>query len=79
MGSIQEFLVKHAQPSSLQIYEEAMQEKPGRAKSDEKSEAVEQRPHKLQARAAIRRKHAQRSARAVQVQPKPRRSAGKSA
>ena len=80
--SIQEFLANHAQPSSLQIYEEAMrgtQDAPGRAKSDEKSETAEQRPHKLQARAAIRSKHAQRSERAVQAQPKPRRSAGKSA
>ena len=51
----------------------------GHAKSDEESDTAEQRPHKLQARAAIRRKHAQRSERAVQVQPKPRRSAGKSA
>ena len=55
----------------------ATRDAPGRTKSDEKSEAVEQRPHKLQARAAIRRKHAQRSERAVQVQPKPRRGAGK--
>ena len=80
--SIQEFLARHAQPSSLQIYDEAMrgaQEEPGRAKSDEESEAAEQRPHKLQARAAIRCKHAQRSERAVQLQPKPRGSAGKSA
>ena len=80
--SIQEFLAKHAQPSSLQIYEEAMRgtlDAPGPAKSDENSGAAEQRPHKLQARAAIRRKHAQRSERAVQAQPKPRRSAGKSA
>lgn len=80
--SLQEFLARHAQPSSLQIYEEAMgatQDAPGLAKSDEKNEAAEQRPHKLQARAAIRRKHAQRSERAVQAQSKPRRSAGKSA
>ena len=78
--SIQEFLANHAQPSSLQIYEEAMrstQDAPGRAKSDEKSETAEQRPHKLLARAAIRRRHAQRSERAIQVQPKPRRSAFK--
>ena len=77
--SIQEFLARHAQPSSLQIYEEAMrgtQDAPGRARSDEKCEAAEQRPHKLQARTAIRRKHAQRSERALQVQPKPRRGAG---
>ena len=80
--SLQEFLARHAQPSSLQIYEEAMgatQDAPGLAKSDEKNEAAEQRPHKLQARVAIRRKHAQRSERAVQAQSKPRRSAGKSA
>ena len=79
--SIKEFLAKHAQPSSLEIYLEVMrrtQDDGGRAKSDEKSEAAEQRPNKLQARAAIRRKHAQRSERAVQMQAKPRRGAGKS-
>lgn len=80
--SIQEFLATHAQPSSLQIYEEAMrgaQDAPAGGISDKKGEASEQRPHKLQARKAIRRKHTQRSERAVQAQPKPKRSDGKPA
>ncbi len=70
--SIHEFLARNAQPSSLQIYEEVMREAAGKsgntnkdAKSDAKSEAAEQRPHKLLARDAIRQKHAERSASAA--------------
>ena len=58
--SIQEFLAKNAQPSSLQIYEDVMRDTPG-GTGDAEREAAERRPHKLQSRAAIRRKHARRS------------------
>jgi hypothetical protein len=69
--SIQEFLTKNAQPSSLEIYEQAML---GNATSstaivanDARRESAEQRPAKLQVRAALRRKHTERSARAGQA------------
>jgi hypothetical protein len=64
--SIQEFLAKHAQPTSFEIYQKAMREAEDQRK-DAKHEAAEQRPHKLQAREAIRRKHAERSERAVKA------------
>jgi hypothetical protein len=64
--SIQEFLAKHAQPTSFEIYQEAMREAEDLRK-DAKREAAEQRPHKLQVREAIRRKHAERSERAVKA------------
>jgi hypothetical protein len=69
--SIQEYLAKHAQPSSFEIYEDVMQ---GAAKlagntvqQDALREAAELRPLKQQARDAIRRKHAERSKRATQA------------
>ena len=68
--SIEEFLARHAQPSSQQIYEEAMRTavvQRGDAKVDPAVEAREQRPLKLQLRKAIRNKHAARSERATQV------------
>jgi hypothetical protein len=80
--SIQEFLARNAQPTSLQIYEDAMRVVPSlrdAAKSDKKSEAAEQRAHKLQARTAIRRKHVERSALALQAPIKATRKAGKAA
>ena len=66
--SIEEFLAHHAQPSSLEIYEAAM-----RAASPESVPAAvvdangsrELRAHKLKVRAAIARKHAERSKHAV--------------
>ncbi len=60
--SIQEFLTRHAQPSSFDIYEKAM-------RSQQKSlpPKPDARPLKSQARQAIERKHAQRSARATQA------------
>ena len=83
--SIQEFLARHAQPSSLQIYEEAMLESAGAetrsAGGDAAREGAEKRPQKLASREAIRRKHATRSARASQALAKtassPRRKARK--
>ncbi len=64
--SIHEFLARNAQPSSLQIYEEAM-----RAGKDDNHdatrEAAERRPHKILLRDAIRQKHVERSARATQA------------
>lgn len=71
--SIQEFLARNAQPTSFQIYQEVMAEagnqgeQKGIAKSDAKREAAELRPLKIQAREAIRQKHAVRSARASQI------------
>lgn len=76
--SIQEFLARHAQPSSLQIYEEAMREALDSA-TDGKRESMEQRPLKRKAREAIRQKHAARSQRAAQALDKPRHRALKSA
>lgn len=64
--SIHEFLAKHAQPTSLQVYEEAMRQAEGQPE-DAKREALEQRPLKLAARKAIRRKHAERSKLASQA------------
>ncbi len=64
--SIHEFLNRNAQPSSFQIYEEVMRDgadKGDDAKSDAMREAVEQRPHKIVVRDAIRQKHSERSAR----------------
>ena len=67
--SIEEFLARNAQPSSMQIYDEAMRgvHNPGAqaAEDDKRREAAESRPHKLQARAVIRQKHAARSARPI--------------
>ena len=51
--SISEFLANHTQPSSFQIYEEAMCEERNQ-RDDVKREAAEQRPHKIKAREAIR-------------------------
>ena len=74
--SIHEFLAKHAQPSSLQIYEEVMREAEGQRDAAER-DALEQRPLKLAVRKAIRRKHAQRSKLARQALTTPRGGAGK--
>jgi hypothetical protein len=73
--SIQEFLAKHAQPTPQQIYDEAMsgmlaqsqESQATTAIQDAAFEAAESRPHKLQVRDALRRKHAERSARAAQA------------
>ncbi len=69
--SIQEYLAKHAQPSSFEIYGEVMR---GAAKLDDHTvqkdalrEAAELRALKQQARDAMRRKHAERSKRATQA------------
>lgn len=67
--SIQEFLAKNAQPSSFEIYEQAMRAGAGAVaqtlRSDAQRELAEQRPNKLQVRDALRRKHAQRSGSAL--------------
>lgn len=57
---------KHAPPSSLQVYEEAMREAEG-PHDDAKHGALEQRPLKLQVRKAMRHKHAQRAERVSQA------------
>ena len=66
--SIEEFLAHHAQPSSLEIYEAAME---ASAENSLQSDAVavrgtnDARPHKLKVRAVIARKHAEFSKRAL--------------
>ena len=68
--SIQEFLARHAEPSSQQIYQQVMREaqgKSGAAKADLLRESLEQRTLKQQVRKAIRNKHALRSARAAKA------------
>jgi hypothetical protein len=60
LRSIQEFLLRHAQPSSLEIYNEVMRDDPD-PERDGKREAAEQRPHKLEIRSAFRRKLATES------------------
>ena len=74
--SIHEFLARHAQTTSLQIYEEAMREAEGQ-RDDAKREAMEQRPLKLAVRKVIRRKHAERSKLARQALATPRGGARK--
>jgi len=64
--SIHEFLNRHAQPSSLEIYEEVMRDGANESR-DAKREAAEQRPHKILVRDAIRQKHAERSASAAKT------------
>jgi len=76
--SIQEFLANHAAPSSLQIYEEAMQDVgDGDAEIDLGKEDLVQRPVKLQARQAIQSKHAERSERAIRGLAAQQNSAAK--
>ena len=72
--SIREFLVKHAQPSSFQIYQEAMREANGHS-GDAGHEALEHRPLKQQLRKTIRNKHAERSSRASEALAKSLRNA----
>ena len=76
--SIQEFLARHAQPTSLQIYEEAMREAGGQP-DDARRQALEQRPLELAVRKAIRRKHAKRSKLAKPVLTTPHDRARKQA
>ncbi len=79
--SIEEFLARHAQPSSQQIYEEAMRTalvQRSNAKVDAAVPAPEQRPLKLQLRRAIRSKHAARSERATRAQASRQDSRGQS-
>ena len=68
--SISEFLANHTQPSSFQIYEEAMREERNQ-RDDAKRESAEQRPHKIKAHAVLRGRHARRSRRASQALPAP--------
>ena len=81
--SIQEFLATHAQPSSQQIYAEAMHASAvvtaASATIDATREGAERRSRKLAVREAIRRKHALRSARAKQALPTKFSTAGRSA
>ena len=85
--SIQEFLARHAQPSSFQVYEAVMRDgdtaDANTRISDAGRVAAEQRALKLASREAIRRKHAARSRRASQALTEsgatPRRSTRKPA
>ena len=76
--SIQEFLATHSHPTSFQIYEEVMRNAQD-GKNVTRRETAEQRPHKLQVRTAIARKHAQRSKAAAQAQARQRGASGESA
>ena len=58
--SIQEFLARHAQPSSFEIYQDAMRQAVLPAR-DTQRDVAELRPLKIQARDAFRAKHAKRS------------------
>ena len=68
--SIREFLDRHAQRLSFEIYQGVMRdcarEEAGRMRTDARREATKQRPLKLASREAIHRKHAARSALASQ-------------
>ena len=75
--SIQEFLARHAAPSSLQIYEEVMQQADDESQFDLPVEGLAQRSVKLQVCQAIQSKHAERSERATRALAKKRSSATK--
>jgi hypothetical protein len=69
--SIEEFLAKNAQPSSFEIYQQAMRDsalpRATNQPSDAERASAELRPVKLQVRTALRRKHAARATRASQA------------
>ncbi len=68
--SIQEFLARHAEPTSVQIYDEAMRQagaQVGDTVDDPAAETLDARPLKQQVRLAIRKKHQERSQRATQA------------
>ena len=70
--SIEAFLAAHAQPNAYQLYLDAMQE--AQSPPQVRRGAAETRPHKLAIQKAMRKKHAERSARAVQtLKTKPAR------
>ena len=70
--SIETFLAAHAQPNAYQLYLDAMQE--ARPAPQRQRGAGETRPHKLAIQKAVRKKHAQRAARATQaLKAKPAR------
>lgn len=77
--SVNEFLAKHAQPSSAQIYEQAMRAAAGKSDGgkDAGREAAELRPHKRKARTALRARLARRSSGAAQALQAGPRSARK--
>lgn len=68
LRSIREFLDRHAQRLSFEIYQGVMREcaweAAGCMRTDARRDAAEQRPLKLASREAIHRKHAARSAHA---------------
>lgn len=75
--SIQDFLARHDEPSSFQIYERVMQDAlspPGAAMQDLSKEGSEPRALKRQARDAIRNKHRERSERAARALATPPKS-----
>ncbi len=84
--SIQEFLARNAEPSSLQIYEDVMRgakhTRGNGASSDVKtapaSEMSAQRPAKLAMRQTLRNKHNERSQRATNALAAKRGSPAKS-
>ena len=70
--SIEEFLSKHAQPSAYQVYLDVM--KAADKEPVKQKRAPEQRGHKLAVQKALRRKNAERSARAQSALKSPARS-----
>ena len=75
--SIQDFLARHDEPSSFQIYETVMQDalsQPGAAMQDLSKEGSEPGALKRQARDAIRNKHRERSERATRALATPPKS-----
>lgn len=66
--SIQEFLARNDQPTAFDLYQEAMRHSSAaKDAKDVRRASSEQREGKLQLREIVRRKHAERSARATQA------------
>ena len=70
--SVQEFLERNAQPSAPEIYravmrEAALEDQAAAQAAAAARDALETRPHKIKAREAARRKHAERSERAIRA------------
>jgi predicted DNA-binding protein len=70
--SIEAFLRSHAQPSAFDLYEEAMRSV---SSADQSGDLQDARPHKQAIQAAVRRKHADRSARALRTASAARKKA----
>lgn len=65
LRSLDEFLATHAKPSAFEIYQDVMRQSD--AASAPQGVAADPRPRKLTLKQALRRKHAERSARALKA------------